>query len=124
MTEYQTIEGTETVIRDGTIKLHGEAGFEGMRKAGRLAAVLSDLPMAAKVLTDLGEPELAATLLGVRSAGANRAATSSLIGDMTAAMLTEQLGADFDSIVEQGRHLSTEDAAGQALAALHAASGS
>ena len=42
MTEYQTIEGTETVIRDGTIKLHGPAGFEGMRKAGRLAASILD----------------------------------------------------------------------------------
>ena len=38
MTEYQTVTGTETVIRDGTIKLHGPAGFEGMRNAGRLAA--------------------------------------------------------------------------------------
>ena len=38
MTEYQVIEADETVYRDGTIKLHGEAGYEGMRKAGRLAA--------------------------------------------------------------------------------------
>ncbi len=42
MTEYQTIEGHETVLRDGTIKLHGPAGFEGMRKAGRLAAEILD----------------------------------------------------------------------------------
>ena len=42
MTEYQTITGTETVLRDGTIKLHDEAGFEGMRKAGRLAAEILD----------------------------------------------------------------------------------
>ncbi|MGB7373712.1 type I methionyl aminopeptidase [Pontixanthobacter sp.] len=42
MTEYQTIEGNETVIRDGTIKLHGEAGFDGMRKAGQLAASILD----------------------------------------------------------------------------------
>ena len=42
MNEYQQIEGTETVVRDGTIKLHGEAGFEGMRKAGRLAASILD----------------------------------------------------------------------------------
>ena len=42
MTEYQTITGTETVLRDGTIKLHGPEGFEGMRKAGRLAAEILD----------------------------------------------------------------------------------
>jgi len=42
MTEYQAIDGRETVIRDGTIKLHDEAGFEGMRRAGRLAASILD----------------------------------------------------------------------------------
>ena len=42
MTEYQTITGTEAVLRDGTIKLHGPAGIEGMRKAGRLAADILD----------------------------------------------------------------------------------
>ena len=42
MTEYQVIEADETVYRDGTIKLHGEAGFEGMRKAGRLAVEILD----------------------------------------------------------------------------------
>ena len=42
MTQYQHIEPGETVLRDGTIKLHGEAGFDGMRKAGRLAAEILD----------------------------------------------------------------------------------
>ena len=42
MTEYQEIDGRETVYRDGTIKLHGEEGFEGMRRAGRLAAQILD----------------------------------------------------------------------------------
>lgn len=43
MTEYQIVEpGSETVLRDGTIKLHGPEGFEGMRKAGRLAASILD----------------------------------------------------------------------------------
>ncbi|MEP0562671.1 MAG: M24 family metallopeptidase, partial [Qipengyuania citrea] len=50
MTEYQVIEADETVYRDGTIKLHGEAGFEGMRKAGRLAAEILD------ELTDFVQP--------------------------------------------------------------------
>ena len=45
MTEYQMIESQDTVYRDGTIKLHGEDGYEGMRAAGRLAAdILDSLP--------------------------------------------------------------------------------
>ena len=42
MTEYQTIGADETVLRDGTIKLHGPEAFEAMRKAGRLAAEILD----------------------------------------------------------------------------------
>lgn len=43
MSEYQVVEsGHDTVLRDGTIKLHGPEGFEGMRKAGRLAAQILD----------------------------------------------------------------------------------
>ena len=42
MTEYQVIDSDQTVYRDGTIKLHGPDGFEGMRKAGRLAAEILD----------------------------------------------------------------------------------
>ncbi|MBV7259296.1 type I methionyl aminopeptidase [Erythrobacter crassostreae] len=42
MTEYQLVESTDTVYRDGTIKLHTEEGFDGMRKAGHLAATILD----------------------------------------------------------------------------------
>ncbi len=42
MTEYQLIESDQTVYRDGTIKLHTEEGFEGMRRAGQLAARILD----------------------------------------------------------------------------------
>ncbi|MEO1729197.1 MAG: type I methionyl aminopeptidase [Pseudomonadota bacterium] len=42
MTEYQLIESDQTVYRDGTIKLHTQEGFEGMRAAGRLAATILD----------------------------------------------------------------------------------
>ena len=42
MTEYQTITAADAVLRDGTIKLHGPDGFDGMRKAGRLAAEILD----------------------------------------------------------------------------------
>jgi methionyl aminopeptidase len=42
MTEYVTADETDIQPRDGTIKLHGEVGFAGMRKAGRLAAEILD----------------------------------------------------------------------------------
>lgn len=42
MTEYQTVTAAETVHRDGSIKLHGPEGFEGMRRAGQLAAKILD----------------------------------------------------------------------------------
>ena len=42
MTQYQTVSDTDTLLRDGTIKLHGPSGFEGMRRAGRLAAEILD----------------------------------------------------------------------------------
>ncbi len=42
MSEYQVITSDDDVQRDGTIKLHGPEGFEGMRKAGRLAAQILD----------------------------------------------------------------------------------
>ncbi len=42
MNTYQTVDSSDTMLRDGTIKLHGPAGFDGMRKAGRLAAEILD----------------------------------------------------------------------------------
>ncbi len=42
MTHYISVDDTDLLPRDGTIKLHGPAGFEGMRKAGRLAAQILD----------------------------------------------------------------------------------
>ncbi|MCB2079783.1 MAG: type I methionyl aminopeptidase, partial [Novosphingobium sp.] len=43
MTHYQTVTvDDETILRDGTIKLHGPEAFEGMRRAGRLAAEILD----------------------------------------------------------------------------------
>ena len=42
MTQYQIVSDTDTVLRDGTLKLHGPQGFEGMRRAGRLAAETLD----------------------------------------------------------------------------------
>jgi methionyl aminopeptidase len=42
MTEYVMAEDLGTLSRNGAIKLHGPAGFEGMRKAGRLAAEILD----------------------------------------------------------------------------------
>ncbi len=68
MTQYQTITAEETVIRDGTIKLHGSEGFDGMRAAGRLAASILD------DLTDFVQPgvttdEIDDRVLGLMQAG-------------------------------------------------------
>jgi methionyl aminopeptidase len=42
MVQYQTIAAGESVTRTGAIKLYGPEGFEGMRRAGRLAAEILD----------------------------------------------------------------------------------
>ncbi|RHW17835.1 type I methionyl aminopeptidase [Sphingomonas gilva] len=43
MTEYVTIGAADAPLRTGAIKLHGPEGFEGMRRAGRLAAEVLDM---------------------------------------------------------------------------------
>ena len=42
MTTYVTVNDASAVERTGAIKLHGPDGFEGMRRAGRLAAEVLD----------------------------------------------------------------------------------
>jgi methionyl aminopeptidase len=42
MTEYMTMTADSPITRSTAIKLHDEAGFAGMRKAGRLAAQILD----------------------------------------------------------------------------------
>ena len=43
MEQYVSVTPEEAMqARDGVIKLHGAEGFEGMRKAGRLAAEILD----------------------------------------------------------------------------------
>ncbi len=42
MIDYITINAGDTVSRTGSIKLYGPEGFEGMRRAGRLAAEVLD----------------------------------------------------------------------------------
>ncbi|KRA84282.1 type I methionyl aminopeptidase [Altererythrobacter sp. Root672] len=57
MIEYQHVTGDTAVYRDGTIKLHGPDGFEGMRKAGRLAAQILD-EMASVVRPGISTEEI------------------------------------------------------------------
>ena len=43
MDQYITVDPEQAAVpRDGTIKLHGEEGFAGMRRAGRAAAEVLD----------------------------------------------------------------------------------
>lgn len=42
MTDYQTVTDDLVPTRSGAIRLHGQAGFAGMRKAGELSARLLD----------------------------------------------------------------------------------
>ncbi len=43
MTQYITVSADDRVeARNGVIKLHGPEGFEGMRRAGKLAAEILD----------------------------------------------------------------------------------
>ena len=42
MQEYQLVDSQDTVYRDGTIKLHTQEGFEGMRRVGQLSARILD----------------------------------------------------------------------------------
>src|SRR3546814_12495745 len=42
MTEYITVTEASPASRSGAIKLHDAAGFEGMRRAGHLAAEVLD----------------------------------------------------------------------------------
>jgi len=42
MNQYQIVTDADAPLRDGTIKLHGPEAFEGMRRAGRLAAETLD----------------------------------------------------------------------------------
>src|SRR3546814_17564625 len=55
MTDYMTMTADAPISRSTAIKLYDAAGFEGMRKAGRLAAELLDAlvpPVVAGVTTD------------------------------------------------------------------------
>jgi methionyl aminopeptidase len=57
MTQYQTITEGQPVTRTGAIKLYGPEGFEGMRRAGQLAAEILD-ELAAHVVPGVTTEEL------------------------------------------------------------------
>src|SRR5438477_9684669 len=58
MTQYITVAADDRVeARNGVIKLHGPEGFEGMRRAGRLAAEILDA-LAPHVMPGVSTDEL------------------------------------------------------------------
>ena len=70
MTEYLTVDSATPLERTGAIKLHGPEAFEGMRRAGRLAAEILD-EMAAHVRPGVATQELNDIVLRMcQSAGA------------------------------------------------------
>ena len=70
MTEYLTVDSATPLERTGAIKLHDAAGFEGMRRAGRLAAEILD-ELAAHVRPGVETQELDAIVLAMcKHAGA------------------------------------------------------
>ena len=70
MTEYLTVTEATPLERTGAIKLHGEAAFAGMRRAGRLAAEILD-ELAAHVRPGVETQELDGIVLAMcKRAGA------------------------------------------------------
>ena len=70
MTEYLTVDSATPLERTGAIKLHDAAAFEGMRRAGRLAAEILD-EMAVHVRPGVSTQELNDIVLQMcRHAGA------------------------------------------------------
>ncbi|QJU58008.1 type I methionyl aminopeptidase [Sphingomonas sp. AP4-R1] len=57
MTHYQAITADDVVQRTGSIKLYGQDGFEGMRRAGRLAAEILDA-LAAHIVPGVTTEEI------------------------------------------------------------------
>ncbi len=57
MTDYQIVSEGEDLLRDGTIKLHPRESFDGMRKAGKLAADILDA-IAPRVVPGVTTAEL------------------------------------------------------------------
>ncbi|PZU10901.1 type I methionyl aminopeptidase [Sphingomonas sp.] len=57
MTHYQAITSDDVVSRTGAIKLYGPDGFEGMRRAGRLAAEILDA-LAAHIVPGVTTEEI------------------------------------------------------------------
>ena len=74
MTQYQHVTEDMSVYRDGTIKLHGPEGYEGMRKAGRLAAEILD-EMTGMVQPGVTTAELDTRIRGMMLDGGSVPAT-------------------------------------------------
>jgi len=81
MTQYITVEADDRVeAKNGVIKLHGPEGYEGMRRAGRLAAEILDA-LVPHVVPGVSTDELDAivhrmTLSGWRAESMTRKATT------------------------------------------------
>jgi predicted ATPase/DNA-binding winged helix-turn-helix (wHTH) protein len=83
--------------------------------SGGWSIVAADLAAAAKVLSDLEQDLVAAQLLGARDAAGYHVPHSEFTAVMTVTVLAERLGARLEPAIDQGRHLTLEQAARLAL---------
>ncbi|MEM9132116.1 MAG: winged helix-turn-helix domain-containing protein [Actinomycetota bacterium] len=90
--------------------------------AGLWATMIADLPMVAKVLSDVDDDSTAARLLGVRAGTTYRSGSSELIAGMMVAVLGERLGEErVQALMDEGATLSFTDTAALAIEALERA---
>ena len=79
------------------------------RSIGFWTVIAADLPMIAKVMTDLDETETAARLIGLRQVAGYDVGTSQIISAMVLAVLEEVLPADrLATLLAEGRELTVE----------------
>lgn len=64
--------------------------------------IAADIAMAARLLADAGDPEVAARLLGARLASGYSVGLSEVLAGVLRAELSEQLGPRYDELVAQG----------------------
>jgi hypothetical protein len=80
--------------------------------------IAADIVMAARLLADAGMPDTAAQLLGARSASGYASGLSEVLASLLQDELAEELGPDYQGLLDQGRAWRPPAAADVAIDAL------